>query len=623
MPWKIVSNHSGCPASKPFGVVVKDGGKKVGCHVSRAKAAKQIAALNASENKMTDLKQFEMNGVHPSEVATSENIGLAATTKQAVANSTPIAPVANPPAKVWGEEEKEEKSIHSPVDWLPFGVTSFSELERLESAREAAFEIAEKSHLFPQMVENIMADENIIDKNAAVEKISKEFGEFVKEKTSEVNIKSKMSRFGAKLSKMFSLPDMKTPNDKGGLVIWKQGDKHRFLAIYSNNYIDRDIDIISAKSHERFVEMVDSGEYPMPVLRHFHVAGTEWGQVEMVHYDQETGFAIAAGVVLPGHEHEAEAVGEMEDIAMSHGMLKSTLKRDSDDDRIITEHETIEISDLPLEVASNQLTNFHIIKEAEIMTLTQEKKDYLKAAGVKNLDGLEKSLVDGKTLAESLGLESKSEGDDATEEIAPVAAPVETPAEVPAEAVPIETPPVVAPAETPVAAPAAPPAVEPVAPVAPVTPEAPAASPADDAPADEVLAAGFSDTQTKQLVEALSLMMDTFEKKIDIKLAPVFAGLDAIVSAEDELLSLTPAASIQDMIINKKYLGNMSALTSPETVMDKRTRLAKDAPKETEKAAPMVTASGNPLLDHLTANLVRPDWADQFEKKPELTQIQH
>ena len=563
---------------------------------------------------MADLKEFDMNGASPNKAVSPEDAGLTATLKP-IAGTTPTAPVANIPTKVWGEEESEEKSIHAPVDWLPFGITSFSELEQFESAKDAAFEIAEKAHLFPQMVENIMADENIIDKNAAVEKISKEFGAFIKDKTGDISLKGKVSRFGKKLTKMFSLPNTVTPNEKGGLVIWKQGDEHRFLAIYSNNYIDRDVDIISAKSHERFVDMVDSGEYPMPVLRHFHVAGTEWGQVEMVHYDKETGFAVAAGVVLPGHEHEAQAVMEMEGIAMSHGMLKSTLKRDLNDDRIITEHQTIEISDLPLEVASNQLTNFHIIKEAETMGLSQEKKDYLEAAGVKDLDGLEKNLMSGKTLAENLGLESKSEGE--TEEVVPEVAPVETPAEevAPAVAAPVATP--VTPVE---AAPVAP--VTPVAPVAPAveTPVAPAEEAGDDG---QVLAEGFNETQTKQLVEVMSILMDTFEKKIDIKLAPVIAAHDAIVSKEDELLSQTPAASMQDMILNKKYLGNMSALTSPETAVDRRTRLAKDAPLAAEKAAPMVTASGNPLLDNLTAGLVRPNWADQFAKKPELTQIQH
>ncbi len=247
------------------------------------------------------------------------------------------------------------------------------------------------------------------------------------------------------------------------------------------------------------------------------------------------------------------------------------------------------------------------------MALSKEKKDYLEAAGVKDLDGLEKSLTAGKTIAESLGLESKSEGD-ATEEAAPEVAPEVVP-EVVAPVVPEPAAPTpVAPVATPVEVV---PAAAPAAPVAPVAP-APEA-PVEDAPA-EVAEEGFSDMQTKQLVEALSILMDTFEKKIDIKLAPIVASYDALVSAEDELISQTPAASVQDMILNKKWLGDMSALTSIETVVDKRTKFSKDGPVEEKELEP-ITNSGNPLLDRLTANLLRPDWEDQFATKKPLVQV--
>ena len=116
------------------------------------------------------------------------------------------------------------------------------------------------------------------------------------------------------------------------------------------------------------------------------------------------------------------------------------------------------------------------------MTISEEKKNYLEAAGVKDLEGLEKSLTDGKTLAESLGLESKAEGDvvegadgsDATEEVAPVVVPDQKRTEV--HPVAPEVPAPVAPVVTPVEA----------APIAPVTP----ALPVEDAPAEDGEAAG-------------------------------------------------------------------------------------------------------------------------------------
>lgn len=50
MPWEIKKNHPGCPSSRPFAVVKKNGGAKVACHPSEASAKKQMAALYANEN---------------------------------------------------------------------------------------------------------------------------------------------------------------------------------------------------------------------------------------------------------------------------------------------------------------------------------------------------------------------------------------------------------------------------------------------------------------------------------------------------------------------------------------------------------------------------------------------
>jgi hypothetical protein len=49
MPYHVQSNHPGCPATKPFGVVKDDGGAKMGCHATKMDADAQIAALYASE----------------------------------------------------------------------------------------------------------------------------------------------------------------------------------------------------------------------------------------------------------------------------------------------------------------------------------------------------------------------------------------------------------------------------------------------------------------------------------------------------------------------------------------------------------------------------------------------
>ncbi len=617
-----------------------------------------------------DLKNFSMDEVEPRGPVSPEAAGNVAT--QYVDSSGNLL---NPPATITTTPEieevddAEEKSAHNPIHWLPFGVTSFAEIEQFEDARDAAFEVAEKSNLFPQLVENIMADENITDKSAAVSKISAEFGKFVQAKMDRVGksdhddddtkqanpteesswltrtdrkIDKAIGRFATKLSDAFSLNGKNTnlhSDENGGLVIWKQGDQFRFLAIYSNNYRDIETEIISAKSHERFVDLVDKGIFPMPVLRHFHVEGTDWGQAEMVHYDKDTGFAIAAGYVLPGHEHEAEAIQKMDDVALSHGMPKESVKRDPADPLVYIEHQTIEISDLPLEDAANKLTNFHIIKEAE-MGLPANKKAYLREVGVKDIDGLEKNLAKGKTLAQSLNLDSKQDDSDGRGK---GTAPVETsppevapPAEVPpVEAPPAESPPAeVAPADPvpPTEAPAVTPEAAPPTEVTPAEPVEPTATPAADpaeAPAEASppngaspkAAGSFSEAQTKELTDALTAITShllteidaRLDAKLDKRLAPVTEQLSTSQQKSDEfektILGETPLAALQDFIINKEFLNDQSALTSPSASLNALDeKLADESGPAEVMPKEAIINSGNPFTDNIAREIVGQEW---------------
>lgn len=51
MPWHIVKHAGQCPASTPWAVVKEADGKMVGCHESREKALRQLAALNAQKKR--------------------------------------------------------------------------------------------------------------------------------------------------------------------------------------------------------------------------------------------------------------------------------------------------------------------------------------------------------------------------------------------------------------------------------------------------------------------------------------------------------------------------------------------------------------------------------------------
>lgn len=178
----------------------------------------------------------------------------------------------------------------------------------------------------------------------------------------------------------------------------KQADgRYRWLAIYSNKFRDDDIppEIIAEKSHKRFVQMVDSGEYPMPILKAWHVRGTRWGEADMVAYDDQ-GFAIATGLVDEGKENIAENMAKEKNLLVSHGMPISSIKRDSEgDNTVIIEHQTKEISPLPTTAAANKLTGFEILDNEVKQMIPDEKKTFLERIGY-DVEQLESQTVADK-----------------------------------------------------------------------------------------------------------------------------------------------------------------------------------------------------------------------------------
>jgi hypothetical protein len=221
-----------------------------------------------------------------------------------------------------------------------------------------------------------------------------------------------------------------------GFFLWKEADdSYRWLARYSNNYRDEDSppEIIAAKSHERFVEMVDKEEVELPELWLWHVPQWRWGQAQVVAYD-DAGFAIAAGTVDDTKEARdmAETIMALpqDSFLVSHGMPVDKIVRDEDDPSIIIQHVTKEISPLPAWAAANKLTGFTIIHKEASMAIPDEKRDRLQETGVSAalLDALEAANTGTKEEAEEIGIESKEAGEEETPQ------PEETPQ---AEPVPV------------------------------------------------------------------------------------------------------------------------------------------------------------------------------------------
>jgi len=336
-----------------------------------------------------------------------------------------------------------------------------------------------------------------------------------------------------------------------GLMLWKEADGlYHWLARYSNNFRDEDNppEIISAKSHQRFVEMVDKGEADLPELWLWHVEDWKWGQTDWVAWD-DAGFAVAGGTVDKGREPLAEALAEVpaDKKRVSHGMPKKSIKRDPDDDTIIVEHITREISPLPAWAAANSMTGFIMSKEAKDMAIPDEKLTELREEwnlSDEILDTLQAANAAEAEEGKQAGIEQKDKSEDE-----------ETTEEVKAEA------------ET---------EVEPE----PEPEPEPEAEP------------GVTRAEMQEALEAIGQAITALSGQIK--------EIGQQVTEVEETKTVEEAATLSEIF--QRAIGHEDAR------VDGRTKVAKDRPAETKPDRPSVLDSGNPLADSIINSIVSGDW---------------
>jgi hypothetical protein len=358
------------------------------------------------------------------------------------------------------------------------------------------------------------------------------------------------------------IPDSVKSKSDEGMMIWKDAttNQYRWLAVYSNSYrdIDNPPEIISEKSHMTFVENVDSGKLAMPELWHWHVKDSKYGQADFVGYDADSGFAIASGYILPGHEAEAEALAGKSNIKVSHGMPPSSIVRDPNNPSVIVGHATVEISDLPDWAAANPLTGFMIYQDQEdTMALPKEKKEYLKSLGV-DVEAIEKNLDLAASKALELGIERK--------EITP--------------------------------------APEPEVPVAEAPTEMQGATPAVE---DKV---AETDEKEKSLPNTVTLSAADVASIVTEVMAPFYQQIADLQTVVKELKEVKPEVVSPASMMNSAQLiaaminKNMSAIGSKETSVNKNANLAKDGPVQTDPD--QASAAPENLLGRVITSIINP-----------------
>lgn len=320
--------------------------------------------------------------------------------------------------------EKVKKNLD--IGYVPWGVMSFSELDEAHAALKASWNMDTLVYQLHALIENVMHSD-VPDKQAKLKALMAEFttksDEALAMKAAEIEDERKHQGF---LSKMLDIvrsttaPQPIIEEPPNGITFIKSADGvYRWVATYSNSFRDDDgtPEIISSKSHKRFVNMVDKGLYPLPQLWLWHEKDWKWGEAEVVAVDEvKEGIvmAIAAGRVDKGKEWIAEALAAAGEILpVSHGMPGSEIVRNNKDRTVIEAHQTIEISPLPKGKEANKITAFYVLdasKENEMAIASNKREQMAKALGVdpEALSALEGTNAITAAAAASLGTQSKA-----------------------------------------------------------------------------------------------------------------------------------------------------------------------------------------------------------------------
>jgi len=362
---------------------------------------------------------------------------------------------------------------------------------------------------------------------------------------------------------------------KSGFLVFKEkSGRLRYVVRYSNKFRDDDYpvkEIISENSHQRFAEMVDKGIAPMPEMWLWHVPEWKFGVADWHAYD-DSGFAMASGLVDEGKEEVAIWLSKQKGVRTSHGMPPDSIIRDPDDPSVIVSHITVETSVLPEDRAANKMTGFLILgnesKETG-MAIPEHKLQELRerwGADPELLDEIQRMNEADAAKAKAAGIESKEVGSEEEETKPEAEAVEETAAKVEEESQEPE--------------------------------EEQEAEPAEDANVEANKATGGSPTRdeiAEAVVEAIAPIVEQ-NRELANEVAQLRKEVTHLKGSDEEkiekAISETSPASIGALIATR-----LSAINSKETEVDGRTSLAKSKPKEAEQETP--NHFGVPFIDEM------------------------
>lgn len=198
-----------------------------------------------------------------------------------------------------------------------------------------------------------------------------------------------------------ALPKIRAAAKKFGITVSKsaftlQKDANgdwRWVGVASNNFIDRQNDIMSKAAHQRYVEFLNNNKGLEPRFMHWHLPGLVRKEKADFWMEHE------GSLILSGKLTEAEArfllkMQAQTDLGMSVGGV--ALRRDDEDPRVIEDYILFEVSDLPLQKAANPFTSLTTITKevgmdklqylTQLMGSEEEASAFLKKIEASNTD---------------------------------------------------------------------------------------------------------------------------------------------------------------------------------------------------------------------------------------------
>jgi hypothetical protein len=218
--------------------------------------------------------------------------------------------------------------------------------------------VAEIPEVIPDVVESPVEKETLADVDALVLEVTQARDKRIM--NSSEGIKGMVSKTIRSAADKLGI-DMPPEKDTNAVQIEKDANGDwRAIMWVSNNFKDRDGDIICEDAHKEYVEWVKKNMDLMPASLSWHIPESiRENPVDYIDYFD--GFLVASVKLTESEAASLLEVSKEVNLGMSHGSF--ALARDPNDPRIITKYRMYEVSDLPLKNAANPFTDLETISK--------------------------------------------------------------------------------------------------------------------------------------------------------------------------------------------------------------------------------------------------------------------